>query len=149
MRSVARHVLHLVWCGSHLKQSASGRTVARDIDAKARRYAAMFSQRIALAVRRRTLSSLLDGAFAYLSRLHLIGTTKTTYRWAKTRERLTTRSARLVNPPPRLWSGDHFRLRLLRLPNDYLRWIAKDIVPVAALDGRAKPRKRDAELSRK
>jgi hypothetical protein len=36
-----------------------------------------------------------------------------------------------------------------RLPNDCLRLTAKDFVPVAALDGRPKPRERDAEFSRK
>jgi hypothetical protein len=47
----------------------------------------IFLQTIAPVSRRGIISSLLDGALAYLSRLRLIGTTRTAGGWARRRTR--------------------------------------------------------------
>ena len=75
---------------------------------KARRSPMMLSRTSAPASRQRTISNQRDGAFAYLLRLRLMGTTRTVRSYAKAEKRLATTSAAPSQPQPRLWSGRSF-----------------------------------------
>ena len=57
--------------------------------------------------------------------------------------------ASLSQPQLRLWREIISTLRFLSASERLLQLCVKDFVPVAALDGRPKPRKRNAEFSRK
>ena len=68
----------------------------------------MFSQTIALASRRRTISSQLDGAFAYLSRLHLIGTYRDDIQLGEGAGTPNDESAKRSQPAPATLVGRSF-----------------------------------------
>ena len=80
-----------------------------------------------------------------LSRLRLTGAARNS---AKAQKRLATTSLSPSLPQLRLCREIISKSGFFRRPNDCLQLCVKDFVPVAALDGRPKPRERDAESSR-